>query len=261
MELGLKGKTAVVTGGSAGIGRAITEEFLKEGVMVATCARREEPLIRLASELPEYAEQLYFEVCDVTDTEGMGLFADHVEERFGGIDIWVNNAGTNILKMVDQYSEEDYDTIMNTNMKSVFFLSRIAAEKMKKRGGGVILNASSFAVGMAHANGVIYAMSKAGVMSFCQSAAAVYAPYGIRVVNYRPGLITTPLSAEQIREDPDKYVKDIPLRRAGETSEIAKPVVFLASPQASYITGVELVIHGGKFSVQDCSVPWKSAAH
>ena len=257
MDLGLKGKVAVVTGRSLGIGRAITEELLKEGAVAAVCGRRMELLERTREELTGQGYQIYCEACDVTDLPSMQRFADHVEERFGGIDIWVNNAGTNILKHVDAYTEEEYDRIMDTNLKSVFFLSRIAAEKMKKRGGGVILNASSFAVGMAHANGVIYAMSKAGVMSFCQSAAAVYAPWNIRVVNYRPGLITTPLSAEQIRENPEKYVKDIPLRRAGEPREIAGAVAFLASERASYITGVELVIHGGKFAVQDAIAAWK----
>ena len=260
MDLNLRDKVVVVTGGSMGIGRAIVEEFLKEGAKVITCGRREEPLKKMKEEIREAGFDVDYEVCDVSDLPAVQNYLNIIMEKYGRIDVWVNNAGINILKMFMEYTPEEYDKIMNVNLKAVFFCTQAVAEKMKQTGGGVIINATSFNSQIAHANGIIYAMSKAGVTSFCRAAASSLAPYGIRIVNYLPGLISTPLAEELIHSNPEKYIKDVSLARPGRTEEVAKPVVFLASDQASYISGVDVEITGGKFSVQDCSMPWRYEA-
>ena len=147
---------------------------------------------------------------------------------------------------------------MNTDLRAVFHCTQIAANVMKRHGGGVIINASSFNSQIAHANGTIYAAAKAGVTSFTKSTAAALAPYNIRVVSYLPGLISTPLAEALIKHNPEKYFKDIALGRPGRTEEIAKPVVFLASDCASYISGVDVEITGAKFAVQDCTMAWNA---
>lgn len=256
MDLGLTGKVVVVTGGSKGIGSAIVREFFKEGAVVATFGRTEKALRTFAEELAKEGYDLYFEALDASKKSEVSAFAQRVKERFGSIDVWVNNAGTNRLGRFLDYSEEDYDYIMDINTKSVFLCTQIAGSIMKEQGGGVIINASSFATHMAQANSTIYAASKCAVASFTKSTAGALAPFGIRVVGYMPGVILTPLAYDMIKSDPEKYYKDIAMHRTGDPEEIAKPVVFLASPCASFITGVDLEIGGGKFAVQDCMMAY-----
>ena len=256
MDLQLKDKVVVVTGGTKGIGRAVVEEFLKEGAIVATFGRTQSTIDTFLKEIEEEGLQVYCESVDASDRAAVKGFAQRVKEKFGSLDVWINNAGTNRLGRFLDYTDDDYDYIMNVNTKSVFMGTQIAAEIMKEQGGGVIINASSFAKNLAQANSTIYAASKSAVSSFTKSTAGALAPFNIRVVGYMPGVILTPLAYEMIQSDPEKYYKDIAMHRTGEPYEIAKPLVFLASPCASYITGVDLEINGGKFAVQDCMMAY-----
>ena len=260
MDLHLTNKIVVVTGGSAGIGKAIIEEFLKEGATVATVGRREQPLADLAAELKASGYDLYYEAHDVSDRAGMSAFAENVFNKFGRIDVWVNNAGVNRLGKFMDYTDDDYDYVMNINLKAVFQCTQIAASYMKKQKSGVIINAESFAQRLAQANSTIYAASKAGVSSFTKSTAAALAPYGIRVIGYMPGVIATPLAFDMIKKNPEKYTKDIAMHRVGEPAEAAKPIVFLASDCASFVNAVNLEISGGKFAVQDCNMAYELEA-
>ena len=259
MDLHLNGKVAVITGGAAGIGKAAALEFIKEGVQVAIFGRRLEKLEEFAAECKEQGAEIYYESVDVTDTKAVEAFAGHVWDKYGRLDIWVNNAGIAINKEFTEFTQEDYDAIMKIDLEGVFHGTQIAAKYMKEQKSGVILNASSFASLIPHANGVIYAAAKAGVSNMTRSTAAALAPWGIRVISYIPGMIMTAISQEFIAEYRDKFTKDISLGRLGVPEDLAKPLVFLCSDAASYISGCDIEITGGKFAVQDCAMSWRMA--
>ncbi|MBQ6322046.1 MAG: SDR family oxidoreductase [Lachnospiraceae bacterium] len=260
MDLHLEGKTVVVTGGGTGIGRAIAREFLREGAVVAVLGRREGPLRDFWEEAKAEGFDLFYDTCDVTDREAVCAFADNIVRRFGKLDVWVNNAGIGINKRFLDFTDADFDQIVSINMKAVFQCTQIAAEKMKQQGGGVILNATSFNAKLAHANGVLYAATKAAVTSMTKSTAAALAPFGIRVLGYLPGMIVTPISEEMVRLHGDQFKRDISLNRLGTPEDLAKPIVFMASDAASYMTGVDVEISGGKFAVQNCRMAWDMEA-
>jgi len=254
MELGLKEKVVVITGGSQGIGRAAGLEFAAEGCKVCVCARRQEKLDAAKEEFQRLGYDLFAMKADVTKPEELEAFADAVMEKFGRIDIWINNAGTNRYKKVIDYSYEDLMHIINTNLVAVIIGSKIAAERMQKTDGGVILNASSYAAVTPIAGKAPYAACKSGVLSLTRSLAGEFAPYHIRVNAYIPGLIATEISRSNIELYGDTMLKDIPMKRFGVPEDLAKAIVFLASDvTAGYINGVALEISGAKRCVQN---PW-----
>lgn len=257
MELHLVGKVAVISGGATGIGKAAAIEYMKEGVQVAVFGRRLSVLEAFASEAAQMGYSVYYEAVDVADKEQVQAFADHVYEKFGHIDIWVNNAGISIDKELMEFTDADWELINKINVDGVYNGIRIAAGYMKKQNSGVIINASSYAALIPHANGVIYAASKASVSSLTRSTGAALAPYGIRVVGYIPGMIQTGISEEFIAQYHDKFIKDISSGRLGVPEDLAKPIVFLSSDAAGYITACDIQITGGKFAVQDCAMPWR----
>lgn len=260
MELNLKGKVAVISGGATGIGKATALEYMKEGVQVAVFGRRRNVLEEFADECRELGYSLYYEAIDAADSAGVAAFAENVFQRFGHIDVWINNAGISIDKEFTEFTQEDWDKIVSINMEGVFHGTQIAAKYMKQTGGGVIINASSFASLIPHANGVIYAATKAAVSSMTRSTAAALAPWGIRVIGYIPGMIQTGISADFINAYRDKFTKDISLGRLGVPEDLAKPIVFLSSECAGYISGCDIQISGGKFAAQDCSMSWRMKA-
>lgn len=258
MDLHLKGKAVVVTGGATGIGRAVALEFLREGARVAVCGRSEAKLQSFRSET-EGCGEAFCARADVTDARAMEQFADGVIGRFGGLDVWVNNAGVGLNKPLMEYTAKEYDTVMDINLKAVFLCSQIAARRMMARQGGVILNASSWTSRIPHADGAIYAASKAGVSSLTKSLAANLAPYHIRVLSYLPGMIVTDISSGEVSKYQDDYVRNIAMQRLGTPEDLAKPVVFLASDAAGYMTGVDVEVSGGKFAAQNCGLGWQWA--
>ena len=257
MELNLTGKVAVISGGGTGIGKALALEYLKEGVQVCTFGRRLAVLEKFAQECRAAGYEIYYEQLDITDTKGLESYAARVFEKFGHLDIWVNNAGVDCVKEFSQFTQADWDRVMKINLEGVFHGTQIAAEYMKKSGGGVILNASSYARLIPHANSVIYAASKSAVSSLTRSTAAALAPYGIRVIAYIPGMIETEINTGIVADYREKFTKDISLKRLGKPEDLAKPLVFLSSECASFITGCDIEITGGKFAVQDCDMAWR----
>ena len=257
MDLNLTGKVVVVTGGGTGIGRAIALAFLREGARAAIIGRREGPLLEVKEEASKEGYDLLCRSCDVTKPDQVKAFVEDLTEKYGRLDVWVNNAGIGNNKRFLDFTGEDFDQIVDVNMKSVFQCTQIAAEVMKKQGSGVILNATSFNAKLAHANGVLYAATKAAVSSMTKSTAAALAPFGIRVLGYLPGMIVTPISEEMVKQHREKFIRDISMRRLGTPEDLAKPIVFLASDAAGYMTGTDIEISGGKFAVQDCSLAWK----
>ena len=257
MDLHMEGKVVVITGGSQGIGKAAALEFAKEGCQVCVCARREERLMETKAEFAEKGYDLYIRKVDVREQEQVEAFAQDVEERFGKIDVWINNAGANHFQMLLDYSVEEFQDMVNTNLTSVFIGGTAAARRMKKTGGGVILNCSSYAAISPYAGKAPYAACKSGVLSLTKTMAAEFAPYHIRVAAYIPGAIRTEISRPNFERMGDALLRDIPCRRAGEPEDLAKALVFLASDAADYINGVALEISGGKRCVQNPMYAWE----
>ncbi len=258
MELNLKDKSVVITGGATGIGKACALEFLKEGAKVSVCNRTQAKLDAAKAEFKELGYDIGTYQVDVGNADELKAFAAEVVKANGGIDVWVNNAGIDIHYKALDFPVEIYDQIMKTNVYAVFEGSRIAAEYMKAAGkGGVIINIESYTVKIAHTEGAVYAASRAAVGSFTRSFAANLAPYGIRVVGIIPGMIETDIAREAIAVNRDLYTANIAMQRLGQPEDLAKPVVFLSSDCAAYITGVEVEIAGGKYAVQNSRYSWQ----
>lgn len=255
MNLNLEGKVAVITGGGAGIGKAAALEFAREGCHVAVCGRTLSKLEETRKELESLNCKAYIEAVDVTDISAMESFAANVVKNLGGLDIWVNNAGVALPRRIGEVTEEDWDTMMSINLKAVFFNARLAARYMKgSKKGGTIINISSYASVIPNPTRAVYAISKIGVNSLTRTFAAEYAPYGIRVVAVVPGSTETEMN--RLLKNP---VDNMAMNRHGEVSEIAQPIVFLASAASSYITGTTLEVSGGKLCVQRPLSCWETS--
>jgi len=256
MELGVKGKVVVITGGASGIGLASALAFAREGCTVAICSRNPDKLASAAKEFAAKGYELLTAVADVSLEKELQGFARQVHDQYGRIDVWINNAGVSPKARLIDMSGDEWDDLMRINLKGVFLGSQIAAKMMKESGGGVILNASSFASVMPSATSGAYAASKAAVTSLTRSLAAELAPLGIRVIAYIPGIVVTDINKKRIEQFGPQLKADIALNRWGKTEEVAGVLVFLASDIASYITGTAIEITGGKFSIQNPEAPW-----
>lgn len=256
MDLKLTGKVVVITGGTAGIGEACVMAFLQEGCKVAVCGRSQEKLSQLATKLSADNLEVFTYQADACKQTAVQAFAQAVADRYGKIDIWINNAGiSQKVKLLDM-TEDDWDTMLAVNLKSVFLGSQTAAQHMCQTNGGVIINASSYAAVIPSIGSGAYAASKAAVSSLTRTLAAELAPFNIRVNGYIPGVIATQMNAKRLAEQAEATIEQIALNRAGSAEEVAKGIVFLASDAASYITGTELEISGGKFAVQIPGEAW-----
>ena len=250
MELNLNNKVVVITGGSSGIGKETAFEFLREGCKVAICGRSQQKLEDTVKEAKEMGFEIYAESVNVSNEEELTSFSKDVAEKYGTIDIWLNNAGSNYIKNMLDYTADEFRTMVNNLLVSTFVGCQIAAGYMKEH-GGVILNASSFASVIPSAGRAPYAACKAGVSSLSRSFAAELAPYNIRVLSYIPGMISTGCSSASRGAISNYLLSNIPLRRFGEAKDLSKVLVFLASDCASYMTGTDVLISGGKFCVQN----------
>ncbi|WP_299985972.1 SDR family oxidoreductase [uncultured Pontibacter sp.] len=240
----LSGKKAVVTGGSKGIGAAIVEEFIALGAEVLAVARKEADLQQLQEKFPEGLQVL---VADVRTAEGRQKLQDTVQTLWGALDILVNNVGTNIRKPVTEYTPEEYDFVMNTNLRSAFELSRGFYPLLKASEQGNIIHVTSVA-GLTHVRtGAIYGMTKAALVQLTKNLAGEWAADGIRVNAVAPWYISTPL-AQTVLQD-EKYLHEVlirtPMRVIGKPEDVAGAVAYLCMPAAAYITGQTLAVDGG----------------
>ncbi len=242
----LKGKVAVVTGGSRGIGYAICEEFLKEGATVILCASREETCQKAVQSLK--AQNADWQVSGIypnlANYQSVKEAFDKIENEYGKIDILVNNAGISAQEPFTSYTEEMFDKVMDLNVKAVFNCSRAVVDGMKNRGYGVILNTSSMVSKHGQPSGVAYPTSKFAVNGFTLSLARELGPYGIRVNAVAPGITETDMLKQVPKEVIEPLIKQIPLRRVGTPTDVANAFVFLASDKASYISGIVLSVDG-----------------
>jgi 3-oxoacyl-[acyl-carrier protein] reductase len=250
MELNLKGKVVAITGGATGIGRETAFQFFKEGCSVAICGRRREKLDEASAFFEKEGYSVFTGNVDVRDEAALKAFAKDVFEKFGAIDVWINNAGYNIHRSMVDLSLQEFNDIMGVNLTAVFLGCRAAWEYMRGR-GGVILNASGYSGLVPFAGRGPYGAAKAAVLSMTNSFAAEFAPDNIRVLAYMPGMIETDMSRLSIQKYGDELVRDIPMRRFGQPQELAKILVVLASDVASYVNGTYVFVGGGKRCVQN----------
>jgi len=256
MDVNLRNKVAVVTGGTAGIGLATAELFAREGAMVAICSSTQINVDKAVKAFAEKGLKVYGERVDVSSRDEMFGFADRVEQQFGGIDVWVSNAGIMPEKKIIDTTEEVWQKAMDVNLKSVYYGALIAADKIRKRGGGVLINAASFASLMPSVGSGAYAATKAAIANMTRTLAGELAPFNIRVVGFIPGVIETPMTAGWIEKKGKALASQHALNRVGRTDEIANALLFLASDYASFITGTCMEITGGKFCVQNPADAW-----
>lgn len=244
--MNVAGKTAVVTGGSRGIGRAICLELAGQGANIVLCYAGNESS---AAETTAACEQLGVKAlalrCNVTDAGEVKAMMDTALAEFGRIDILVNNAGITRDGLLMMMKEEDFDAVLDTNLKGAFLCMKAATRTMMKQRYGRIVNLSSVVGLRGNAGQVNYAASKAGVIGMTKSAAKELASRGITVNAVAPGFIDTDMTASLPENARTALLSSIPVGRLGAAEEVAKAVAFLASDDAAYVTGQVLAIDGG----------------
>jgi len=258
----LEGKVALVTGGGRGIGRGIALAFAREGAKLVLAARGEKPLERTRKDVEALRREVLVVRTDVSKEEDVRRAIDATVERFGTVDVLVNNAGIGLHKRVDQISVEEYEQVLDTNLKGTWMGCRFVAPVMMEAGGGSIINIASIH-GISGMPGMsAYAASKAGIIGTTKVMALDLAPFKIRVNAISPGAIYLPEQLERVEEmvgeekreefekrfadrfwDAHRYVQ--PLERVGEPEDIGRCAVFLASEDSRFITGENIVIDGG----------------
>jgi len=245
MEM-LKDKICLVTGGSRGIGAAIVRKFVEEGATVYfTYMRSSEQAEQLAKSLEGSAGKAIPFQSDASDFEQAQLAVDKVVSTSGKIDVLVNNAGITKDTLMLRMSEDQWDSVINANLKSVFNLTKHALRPMLKNRGGSIINLSSVVGVFGNAGQANYAASKAGIIGFSKSIAKEVGSRNIRCNAIAPGYIETEMTGELDESVKETFLQNIPLKRMGTTEEIANMVVFLASPLSSYVTGQVISVCGG----------------
>ncbi len=246
--LDLKEKVVFVTGGSQGIGASIVKAFYKYGSRVYFCGRNEEKLISLCKELSEIGNGNcgYF-IGDVKDYKKIEEMLDKLIKHEGRIDILVNNAGITRDNIILRMKEEEWDEVINTNLKGAFFFTKVALKYMIKQRSGKIINISSVVGSMGNPGQGNYCASKAGIEGFTRAIAREVASRGITVNAVAPGYIVTPMTEKLPEEVKNNLMNMIPLGRLGKPEDIANAVLFLASCMADYITGQVLHVNGGMY--------------
>ncbi|KAL2509590.1 Tropinone reductase-like protein [Forsythia ovata] len=250
----LKGATALVTGGTRGIGHAIVEELAEHGAVVYTCSRNQKQLDECLEKWKNKGLKVTGSVCDVSSRMEREKLMENVTKYFDGkLNILVNNAGTNVLKEATEYTAEDYSFIMGTNFESCFHLSQLAHPFLKASRSGNIVFISSVAGLSAFSHHSVYSASKGAMNQVTKNLACEWVKDNIRVNSVAPGLINTSLverlatSADQ-QENLKSMISRIPIGRAGEPKEVSSLVTFLCLPAASYITG-QIIYPDGGFTI------------
>lgn len=247
----LKGKTAIVTGGGTGIGRAIALAFAREGARVAVLGRRGVLLDRVAKEIAQTGVEGKAIVCDVSQSEATRKAVAEVEVAFGPLSVLVNNAGTLSVSTVETISERDWDRVLETNLKGPFLMARAVLPSFRKAGGGSIVNVGSVLGLVAMRDRAAYCASKGGVTLLTKAMALDHAHENIRVNCICPSIVETDLvqglfsGTEAGRKARESRLNMLPLGRFGQPQDVAELAVFLASDESAWLTGTAIPIDGG----------------
>ena len=248
----LAGKSAIVTGGNGGIGLGMARGLAKAGANIAIVARNQEKSRAAAQELETLGAEVICIACDVTQSAQIGAMVEQTAEAFGGVDILVNNAGTNIRKRPELLAEEEWHTVLDTNVSSAFLCSKACYAHMKQRGGGKILNNGSMLSLFGSAWGTAYSVSKGGIVQMTKSLATAWAQDNIQVNCFLPGWIDTELT-QRARSEVERLNEDVlartPAGRWGHIDDFQGIAAFLASSGSDFITGATIAVDGG-FSIK-----------
>jgi NAD(P)-dependent dehydrogenase (short-subunit alcohol dehydrogenase family) len=238
-------KVAIVTGGGSGLGFAIAEKFVQQGITTVIAGRDKEKLNTAKEKLGD----LCFAIpCDVSDLSSVPGFITSVIKQFGKIDILVNNAGINMKKGFTEVTDEDFQKIITTNLTAVFSISREVVKQMLLQQAGCIINISSMAAQYGLPKVIAYSASKTAIDGMTRAMAVELSPKGIRVNAIAPGFIYSEMTAKALDSDPERKAKVFgrtPMGIMGQPADIGEAAYFLASDAAKYITGVVLPVDGG----------------
>ena len=243
--MSLENLTAVVTGAGRGIGRAIALRLAQDGANIVCVSRTESNSQKVADEVTALDRKSWAVAVDVGDTEAVEVAVAKILEDTEGVNILVNNAGVTRDGLLMRMSEEDWDTVLDTNLKGAFTLTKALARSMRKAENARIINISSVVGLMGNAGQANYAASKAGLIGFTKSCAKEFAKSGVTVNAIAPGFITTDMTDDLSDKVKEAIKSNIPIGELGEVGDIAEAAAYLAGPGARYVTGQVLTVDGG----------------
>ncbi|MEW6202015.1 MAG: 3-oxoacyl-[acyl-carrier-protein] reductase [bacterium] len=243
----LKDKIAVVTGAGRGIGREIALTFAREGAQLAVCSRHAETIEPVAAQIQNMGGKVLSSVTNISVYEEVEKFAEKVYEEFNRVDVLVNNAGINIDNFFLRMKTEEWDKVIDVNLRGTFLCCRLFARRMIKQKGGRIINMTSVAGECGNPGQANYSAAKAGIIGLTKAIAKELAHYGITVNAVAPGLIATEMVQKMETQVLDSLKESIPLKRIGAPQDVAGAALFLASDAASYITGQVIRVDGGLY--------------
>lgn len=244
---GLEGRVAIVTGGSRGIGRAVAASLAEDGASVVVSGRDPGRVEVEAKELEALGALVLAVQADVARREDVDRLVDRARERFGRIDVLVNNAGITRDALLVRMKDDDWDAVLNVNLRGAFLMTRAVAKVMMRQKGGRIINIASTAGAMGNAGQANYSAAKAGLIGLTKAAARELAHWGILVNAVAPGLIDTDMTAGLPAEAREALLAQVPLKRIGVAREVAEVVRFLAGDGAGYVTGQVIHVNGGLY--------------
>jgi len=243
----LKGKVAIVSGATKGLGYGMTIGLAQAGADIVVVSRTPGDCEKVAAEIKKMGRKALPAPTDVSSYDAIQKLVDAAVDEFGRIDILVNNAGTAVTRPAENLTEEEWDQVININLKGVFLLAQAVGKQMIKQKGGKIINVSSI-FGFVGDKAVLpYLASKGGVLQLTRGLALEWAKYNIQVNAVAPGYVMTPMNEKELSQEKiyNYITGKIPMRRLGKVEEIAGAVVFLASEAANYVTGTAIAVDGG----------------